>query len=166
MTDSATIRFASDDLHFSATHFLVDMGKCERLHGHNYGVIVEITAPIDSNGVALDFNFVAPLITELIDRLDHKIILASDDSRVRVERGEEEIEARFGSKRFLFPRSDTVELPIAATTAERLASYFAQTLEAMIERAGKRIDRIMVEIVESPGRSARISRSVAPDSKL
>ncbi|GAC1692800.1 MAG: hypothetical protein PVS3B1_31520 [Ktedonobacteraceae bacterium] len=29
-------------LNFSSAHFITYSGKCERLHGHNYGVLVEV----------------------------------------------------------------------------------------------------------------------------
>ncbi len=35
------VRVEGGYLRFSAAHFITFGGKCERLHGHNYGVQVE-----------------------------------------------------------------------------------------------------------------------------
>ncbi|MDH5639538.1 MAG: 6-carboxytetrahydropterin synthase, partial [Nitrospinota bacterium] len=38
MSDKTRIKIEKRDSVFSAAHFLADMGKCERMHGHNYFV--------------------------------------------------------------------------------------------------------------------------------
>ena len=36
------VKVEGGNLKFSAAHFITYGGKCERLHGHNYGVLVEM----------------------------------------------------------------------------------------------------------------------------
>ncbi len=41
---------------FSAGHFITFAGDlCERLHGHNYRVAVEVEGPLDENHYVIDF---------------------------------------------------------------------------------------------------------------
>ncbi len=39
------VKVEGGNLKFSAAHFITYGGKCERLHGHNYGVLVEMEGP-------------------------------------------------------------------------------------------------------------------------
>ena len=43
-----SVRLEKEQHVFSAAHFITFNGNvCERLHGHNYGVAVEVEAPLD-----------------------------------------------------------------------------------------------------------------------
>ena len=56
---------------FSAAHFITFGGNiCERLHGHNYRVFVEIAAALTRFGLVLDFKMVKPVVREICDELD------------------------------------------------------------------------------------------------
>ena len=43
------------NLRFSAAHFISFGGKCERLHGHNYGVSVELEGELTEDRYVFDF---------------------------------------------------------------------------------------------------------------
>ena len=64
------------EFHFSASHqlsHLPDDHQCARLHGHNYIVEVELSAPdLDTNGFVLDYRELAPLKHYIDDELDHR----------------------------------------------------------------------------------------------
>lgn len=66
----------SKEFHFSASHVLNGMRPghpCGRLHGHNYVVILELSAPeLDILGMVLDYNDLAPFKTWIDDVLDHR----------------------------------------------------------------------------------------------
>lgn len=130
------MRISREDHNFAAAHFLPEMGKCERLHGHNYYVTAELSAAPGTDNTVIDFNSINPIIKRICDGLDHRILLARDDARVRLVVTEREIEAIVGSKRFVFPREDCVILPLPATTVELLAAHvcglLAGELSAMI----------------------------------
>lgn len=130
------MRIFREDHNFAAAHFLPEMGKCERLHGHNYYVTVEISSAPGPDNTVIDFNSINPIIKRICDGLDHRILLARDDKRISLEVTELEVEARAGGKRFVFPREDCVMLPLPATTVELLAAHvcglLAGELSAMI----------------------------------
>ncbi|MBD3360844.1 6-carboxytetrahydropterin synthase QueD [Candidatus Peregrinibacteria bacterium] len=60
-------------LRFSSSHFLTPYhGKCEKLHGHNYKLIVTIKDDLKENNMVLDFKKMKKIIeTTVIDKLDH-----------------------------------------------------------------------------------------------
>ncbi len=59
---------------FAAAHYLRDYeGPCNRVHGHNWKVEVEVSASrLDKIGMGLDFKLIKQATNELIDRLDHQ----------------------------------------------------------------------------------------------
>ena len=69
---------------FDASHQLVGhFGKCANLHGHTYKVEVVLTGPIEeegsSKGMIVDFYHVKKYAGNLIDRLDHAVLLEGNE---------------------------------------------------------------------------------------
>jgi 6-pyruvoyltetrahydropterin/6-carboxytetrahydropterin synthase len=58
---------------FAAAHFLTRYhGRCERLHGHNYKVLVTATGgSLDEGGMLLDFGIMKHALRKVIHELDH-----------------------------------------------------------------------------------------------
>jgi len=61
---------------FAAGHALRGyQGKCEKVHGHNYKVLVTVEGErLDSAGLLVDFVEVKRLLRAVIDRLDHEFL--------------------------------------------------------------------------------------------
>ncbi len=61
---------------FAAAHSLRDYpGDCQRLHGHNWKVEVEVSADeLDELGMVVDFKIVKAVTKEVTDRLDHRYL--------------------------------------------------------------------------------------------
>ena len=61
---------------FSAAHFLVDYpGACKRLHGHNWKVKATVMAgDLDEMGMVIDLIKLDDMLTECLDRFDHRVI--------------------------------------------------------------------------------------------
>lgn len=59
--------------HFEAAHFLREYeGKCERLHGHRFKVVVRLKAKgLDVSGMAYDFTLLKDKVRELLHEYDH-----------------------------------------------------------------------------------------------
>ena len=62
-------------LNFSSAHFITYGGKCERLHGHNYGVLVEVEGELGEDKLVFDFTILKRLTKEICQRLDHRFLL-------------------------------------------------------------------------------------------
>ncbi len=60
--------------HFSAAHHLRDYeGKCERQHGHNYRVELQLKSPIiDRSGMVADFTVLRAALDKVLQRFDHQ----------------------------------------------------------------------------------------------
>lgn len=60
---------------FAASHKLSGLPeghKCGRLHGHNYVVEVELSGPLDVNGMVFDYGLLAPFEDHLRQTYDHR----------------------------------------------------------------------------------------------
>ncbi len=140
---------------FSAAHFITFNGDvCERLHGHNYRVAVEVSGPLDENQYVIDFIALRDELKTLTDELDHHVLLPTTHPLIRVTTGEREVEAVFtpDGRRWIFPRGDCVLLPVSNTTAELLAKYLGERLIAAIEkRTGVQPQSIRLEVDENHG---------------
>ena len=61
---------------FDAAHNLIKYnGKCEKLHGHTYKMVVKLEGIPDSEGMIMDFVMLKNIVkAEIIDVLDHSYI--------------------------------------------------------------------------------------------
>jgi 6-pyruvoyltetrahydropterin/6-carboxytetrahydropterin synthase len=150
------VRISKEDLVFSAGHFLtLADNQCEPLHGHNYRVAAEVHGPLDENDYVVDFLALRDTLHEIVAELDHRVLLPAEHPSIRVVAGRQEVEVTYGPRRWTFPRSDCLLLPIANTTTELLARYLGQRLlEELATRTGKRPGTVQIEVEESPGFSA------------
>jgi 6-pyruvoyltetrahydropterin/6-carboxytetrahydropterin synthase len=145
------VRVEGGYLRFSSAHFITFGGKCERLHGHNYGVLVELEGTLGEDKLVFDFTVLKRLTRELCRRLNHRFLLPGYNPHLHIEEQEEAWEIRFGEKRYLFPREDVVVLPIDNSTAERLAEYLCMELrKELAAYAPANLQTITVGVEEAP----------------
>ena len=157
-TERYTVRVARDNLVFSAAHFIsYDGHQCERLHGHNYRVAVEVDAPLTADYYVFDFIALKARAKEITDELDHSMLLATNNPVIRLEESDSRVRITYKDREWVFPRGDCVLLPIENTTAELLARYIAGRLVGVLrERHGFAPTRVRVEVEENVGQSAAI----------
>nr|BBH91130.1 6-pyruvoyl tetrahydrobiopterin synthase [Thermosporothrix sp. COM3] len=115
-------------LKFSSAHFITYGGKCERLHGHNYGVRVEAEGTLNQDRLVFDFTVLKRLTKDICRSLDHRFLLPLQNPHLQLKQTEENWEIVYQEKRYLFPKEDVAELPIDNSTAERLAEYICNEL--------------------------------------
>jgi 6-pyruvoyltetrahydropterin/6-carboxytetrahydropterin synthase len=144
-----------DYLVFAAGHFITYSGECETLHGHNYRVRVEVEGELDENSFVWDFVRLKQLMRRLVDGLDHRMLLPSDNPDLLLTEEGEGVAVLYKERRYVFPKNDVVLLPIPNTTAEMLARYLAGQVKEELQRAGAtRLSALAVEVEESFGQSA------------
>jgi len=150
------VRISKDELTFSAGHFItLGDGVCERLHGHNYRVAAELAGPLDKNCYVVDFLVVIKALKDIIGRLDHRMLLPTDHSSIKVAAGDDQVEVTFGDRRWVFPREECVLLPVKNTTAELLAKHIAENLLDSLESStSRRPEMVRIEVEECAGMSA------------
>src|SRR4026209_52901 len=96
MPDRYQVRVTKDHLVFCSGHFISYEGdKCERLHGHNYRVAVEVEGPLDENQYVIDFIALRDELKTITDELDHRMLLPTGHPLIHVTAGDAEIEAVF-----------------------------------------------------------------------
>jgi 6-pyruvoyltetrahydropterin/6-carboxytetrahydropterin synthase len=150
------VRVTKDHLVFSAAHFITfNANICERLHGHNWRTAVEVSGPLDENHYVFDFIALRDALQSIVNELDHRMLLPTRHASIHVSERQGEVEVRFESRRWVFPREDCVLLPIENTTAERLAWWIGDRLSATVRAAAAgRIDSLRVEVEENFGQWA------------
>jgi 6-pyruvoyl tetrahydropterin synthase/QueD family protein len=142
-------------LNFSAAHFITYGGRCERLHGHNYGVLVEIEGTLGDDMLVFDFTILKRLSREICRRLNHHFLLPLTNPHLTVQSLGDELEIRFEDRRYIFPCNDVIELPIDNSTAERIAEYICgELLVALAEYDTSNLHTIMVGVAEAPTQMA------------
>ena len=153
-----TVRVTKDDLVFSAGHFITfDGDHCERIHGHNYRVAVEVEGELDRNHYVFDFIALRDLTRALTDELDHRMLLPGRSPLIAVEADGDNWTARYKERWWSFPQDECIILPVANTTAELLADYLASRLrDAFGAHNLPTPPRMRVEVEECFGQSAEI----------
>ncbi len=138
MSETYCVRLKKEDFTFCAAHFITFGDNiCEPLHGHNYRVSAEIAGPLDQHHYVVDFIALRDTLKELTRQLDHRVLLPTAHPAIAVAIEGAEVTARFEARRWVFPASDCVLLPVANTTAELLARHLGEQLRANLSQGGK-----------------------------
>ena len=150
------VRVSKDYLVFCSGHFITYAGDhCERIHGHNYRVAVEIEGALDENHYVFDFIALKDLTRAVTDELDHRMLLPTRNPRITLAEDGENWLVRYRERRWSFPRDECVLLPVENTTAELLADYIGDRLRQSFASQGLRPPEVLrVEVEESFGQSA------------
>jgi len=153
-----TVRVTKDYLVFCSGHFITyGGGECERIHGHNYRAAVEFEGDLDANHYVVDFIALKDLTRAITDELDHRMLLPANSRLISLHEDGPNVRVVYGDRYWSFPRDECVLLPVANTTAERLADYIGGRLRQQITALGWPPPRVLrVEVEESFGQSARV----------
>lgn len=162
-SDRYRVQLTKDQLVFSAAHFITFNGNiCERLHGHNWRVKVEVEGPLDENGYVFDFIALRDQTQQIVLELDHRMLLPTQHPRIHVADDDREVTARFGDRRWVFPKDDCVLLPIPNTTAELIAHWMGCRLrETLRGIPGHHVEVLRVDIEENFGQWASCELKIA-----
>lgn len=153
-----TVRVTKDYLVFCSGHFITYNGdQCERIHGHNYRVAVEVEDALDENHYVFDFIALKDVTRAITDDLDHRMLLPTRSPLVTLTEDGANWLVRYRDRHWSFPRDECALLPIENTTAERLADYIAGRLRESIVGKGLKLPKVLrVEVEESFGQSAEV----------
>ncbi|HYV38228.1 MAG TPA: 6-pyruvoyl tetrahydropterin synthase family protein [Gemmataceae bacterium] len=156
MSENYKIRVTKDYLVFSSGHFISYEGdKCERLHGHNYRVAIEVEGALDNNHYVFDFIALKDRTKLITDELDHRMMLPTRSRIILLSEEGRAVRVRYKDREWVFPREDCVLLPIENTTAELLARYIGQRLREELRKHHHFDPEVLrVEVEESVGQSA------------
>lgn len=147
------------NIRFSSAHIIPEYEKCERLHGHTYAVHAKISGKPDKNGIIMDFSFIKDSLKQIVNELDHKILIPKKSPSVKFEKNRESIKISFFEKDYVFPLKDCVFLPIISTSAENLSLYILEKIQKKIVFR-KNIEIIEIGVDEGYGQGAWVSKKL------
>jgi 6-pyruvoyl-tetrahydropterin synthase len=135
---------------------IFENGSREPLHGHNYRVQVKGEAPELSGDMVFDFLDIKPIIRDVCNSLDHKLLLPKLCEKLKIfEEDKNFVITTPDESYFSIPKTDVLLLPILNTSAERIAVYICdQIREIMNQKYGFKFNSLEVEVEETPGQSA------------
>ena len=147
------------DLKFSACHFIPNHKKCGRLHGHSYGVHIEIEGDLDQEDVIIDFSVIKNHVRELIDQLDHRVIIPVANKYISVIEDGGSVEINVGEKKYLFPREDVYLFETTSSSAEMIATYLGNEIMKLLEGFDN-LRSFSLGVDEGPGQGAWYRRQM------
>ncbi|MFX0093489.1 MAG: 6-pyruvoyl tetrahydropterin synthase family protein [Candidatus Hodarchaeota archaeon] len=148
MTNRLKLIVDKPDLGFSAAHFLVSMGKCNRIHGHNYHVTLTLEGTMDAEATVLvDFAEVKTKLQGILAEWDHKILIPSKSKDLTIRTTGESIEITTRDDRyFLLPKDDVLFIDFPAASCE----YLTMGIYKKVKNLWPNFD-IQVIVEETPG---------------
>jgi len=152
-----SIKVYKQYFNFASSHFMIfENGTREPLHGHNYRVQVKGEAPKLSGDMVFDFLDIKPIVREVCDSLDHKLLIPKECPQLKIyQENKNIILITPDESYFSIPAQDVLLLPIQNTSAERLAVYISDEIRLKIkQKYGFKFTSLEVEVEETPGQSA------------
>jgi 6-pyruvoyltetrahydropterin/6-carboxytetrahydropterin synthase len=113
----------------------------------------------------LDFSVLKQITRQLVDRIDHKVLLPTLNPKLGFrEEGERVSVDYFGQPAYAFPKRDCALLPIPNSTAEMLAQYLGSQLREELAASGyNHLTSLELEVEENYGQSATYHEALVPD---
>lgn len=157
MSLSFSIKVYKQYFNFASSHFMIfENGTREPLHGHNYRVQIKGEAPKLAGDMVFDFLDIKPIVREVCDSLDHKLLIPKENQQLKIfTENKNYVIITPDESLFSVPVSDTLLLPIQNTSAERLAIYICDEIRnKVLNKFNYTFTSLEVEVEETPGQSA------------
>ena len=82
-----SIKVYKQYFNFSSSHFLIfEDGSREPLHGHNYRVMARSFGKKLRGDMVFDFLDIKPLVRQICDSLDHRLLLPGDNPFLKIDK--------------------------------------------------------------------------------
>ena len=119
-----TINICKEALKFSGAHFTIfSATDRERLHGHNFRVRAEVTAPVDDNGMCFNYQEIKTRLRTICNALDEYMLLPGKSPHLKIEHIDKQYHVHFNNELMVFIADDTRVLDIRNTTVEEFSYY-------------------------------------------
>jgi 6-pyruvoyltetrahydropterin/6-carboxytetrahydropterin synthase len=135
---------------------IFENGDREPLHGHNYRVQVKGEAPGLTGDMVFDFLDIKPIVREVCDSLDHKLLIPKDNKHLKIFTEKSNLVITTPDESyFSIPARDVLLLPILNTSSERIAAYICDEIRRLVkDKFNYQFSCLEVEVEETPGQSA------------
>ncbi len=142
------IQIRKEALKFSSAHMTVFAdGTKENLHGHNYRTVVKLEFERFSLKEMLPFSELKAEMRKICAEWDERILLPAECPFLTITRNDgPSVELTVCGKRYVFPKDETVFLPVDTVTTESLAKLFAERLASALSRPA--LERAKVRSLE------------------
>lgn len=148
----STMEIAKQALNFSIAHFTIfSATEREDLHGHNFQLECQVTAPLGEDGLMFDYGLLKTLLRQLCDAIDEKMILPARSPYLEIVEDGGYTVAIFNGERIPFLPRDVLVLPIANVTVEELSHYFLEQLRKAPVITDNDVVALRVRVSSSPG---------------
>ena len=147
-----TIEISKEYLHFAAAHFtLFSATERENLHGHNFQVTLNATAPIHNDGLTFDYNILKKTLKALCDEYDEQVLMPTKSPYLSIETDNEFTYVLFNGERIPFLDRDLTLLPIRNVTVEELAHHLLERLTQDAAIAALDIEHLLLRCASGEG---------------
>lgn len=146
------IEISKEALNFSIGHFTIfSSTDRENLHGHNFGLQCQATAPLNDEGLLFDYAILKKLLKQLCDDLDEQVILPLHSPHLNISEEGDYVIAEFNGEKMYFLHRDVTLLPIANSTVEEFSHYFLGIIKEHPDLQGKGILALTVKVSSNVG---------------
>lgn len=148
----ARIEISKEALNFSIGHFTIfSSTDRENLHGHNFQLHCDATAPINDEGLLFDYAILKKLLKSLCDELDEQVVLPDRSPHLTLGREGDYVTAMFNGEKLMFLDRDVTVLPIANSTVEEFSHYFLDKIRHHKDLADQEILALTVRVSSNTG---------------
>lgn len=155
-TDITTIEVSKEYLHFAAAHFTIfSATERENLHGHNFHVHIDVTAPVGDDGLTFDYNILKNSLKDLCDEHDEKTLMPTRSPHLQIELNKDYTVVVFNDERIPFLPRDIMLLPVRNVTVEELSTYFLDRLVHTPKIVEQDIHQIVLRCSSGEGQWAK-----------
>ena len=153
ISPETTIEISKEDLKFSAAHFTIfSATERERLHGHNFGVYVSVSAPVNENGMCFNYTELKSRVRALCNELDEYTLLPAQSPHLKIVGNKGQYVVSFNDETLYFSKQDTKLLPVRNTTVEEYAHYLlSRLLQDGTFFAPGAISAVVLKVSSGPG---------------
>ncbi len=141
------------NLRFSSAHATLNLGKCERLHGHTYVIHANVSGDLEERRIVMDFVELSKALKAIADELDHYVLVPTQAPGIKVKADKDEVVMDAGDHHYVFPRGDCFLLPKPSSTAEDLAGYVMEQVQRRVQFPPT-VERVEIGIDEGFGQGA------------
>lgn len=146
------IEISKEALNFSAGHFTIfSATDRENLHGHNFNLQCQATAPLNNEGLLFDYAVLKKLLKKLCDEHDEVVILPLKSPHLAISEDGDYVVAEFNGEKMYFLKRDVMLLPITNSTVEEFSHYFLDIIRNHPDLEGKGVIALTVKVSSNTG---------------
>ena len=146
------IEIAKEAMSFSAAHFTIfSATHRENLHGHNFRVACEVSAPLGDDDLCFDYAVLKRKLKALCDSFDEKMLLPDRSPHLRLLVTNNDVQAHYAAEVLRFLPRDVQIVPVANITVEALSQHVLALLREDTEIAALGLREIVVKVSSGAG---------------